>query len=138
MQHNKPLRGEHMKGHAATIEHEVRRMIAGRGDHGAIDLLEFFAKSTIYTSTACLTGTKFREQLDSRFAHLYHKLERRTDPLYYVDPYLPIESFRRRDEARVELVELISGLMAGRLADPPASKDDRDMLDVRYRKRPRL
>ncbi len=27
MLHNSALRGEHMKGHAATIEHEVRRMI---------------------------------------------------------------------------------------------------------------
>jgi sterol 14alpha-demethylase len=138
MLHNNALRGEHMKGHAATIEHEVRRMIAGWGDQGEIDLLEFFAELTIYTSSACLIGIKFREQLDSRFAHLYHELERGTDPLCYVDPYLPIESFRRRDEARVDLVELISGLMAGRLADPPASKDDRDMLDVRYRKRLRL
>jgi len=33
-------------------------------------------------------------------------------------------------EARVQLVELVSGLMAGRLASPPASKEDRDMLDV--------
>ena len=77
----------------------------------------------------CLIGTKFRNQLDARFAHLYHELKRGTDPLCYVDPYLPIESFRRRDEARVHLVELVSGPMAGRLADPPASKDDRDMLD---------
>ena len=130
MLHNNALRGEHMKGHAATIENEVHRMIAEWGDHGEIDLLEFFAELTIYTSTACLIGIKFRNQLDSRFAHLYHELERGTDPLCYVDPYLPIESFRRRDEARVQLVELVSGLMAGRLASPPASKEDRDMLDV--------
>ena len=130
MLHNNALRGDHMKGHAATIENEVHRMIAEWGDHGEIDLLEFFAELTIYTSSACLIGTKFREQLDSRFAHLYHELERGTDPLCYVDPYLPIESFRRRDEARIQLVELVSGLMAGRLASPPASKEDRDMLDV--------
>ena len=129
MLHNTALRGEHMKGHAATIEHDVRPMIAGWGDHGEIDLLEFFAELTIYTSTACLIGTKFRNQLDSRFAHLYHELERGTDPLCYVDPYLPIESFRRRDEARVQLVELITELMEGRLANPPSSKADRDMLD---------
>ena len=103
MLHNNALRGDHMKGHAATIENEVHRMIAEWGDHGEIDLLEFFAELTIYTSSACLIGTKFREQLDSRFAHLYHELERGTDPLCYVDPYLPIESFRRRDEARVKL-----------------------------------
>ncbi|MDR3657708.1 MAG: cytochrome P450 [Mycobacterium sp.] len=130
MLHNSALRGDQMKGHAATIESEVRRMIADWGDEGEIDLLEFFAELTIYTSTSCLIGTKFRNQLDSRFANYYHLLERGTDPLCYVDPYLPIESFRIRDEARVGLVKLVQEVMNGRLANPPADKSDRDMLDV--------
>ena len=54
-------------------------MIADWGDEGEIDLLDFFAELTIYTSSACLIGQKFREQLDGRFAHLYHDLERGTD-----------------------------------------------------------
>jgi sterol 14alpha-demethylase len=130
MLHNAALRGEQMKGHATTIEHEVRRMIAEWGEQGEIDLLDFFAELTIYTSSACLIGTKFRDELDSRFAHLYHELERGTDPLAYVDPYLPIESFRRRDEARIGLVALVEAIMEGRRSNPPADKDDRDMLDV--------
>ncbi len=102
MLHNSALRGEQMKGHAATIEGEVKKMIADWGPQGEIELLDFFSELTIYTSTACLIGLKFREQLDHRFAEYYHELERGTDPLCYVDPYLPIESFKRRDEARVE------------------------------------
>ncbi|MBB5165374.1 cytochrome P450 [Mycobacterium sp. AZCC_0083] len=130
MLHNAALRGEQMKGHATTIENEVRRITANWGDEGEIDLLDFFAELTIYTSSACLIGRKFREQLDSRFAYLYHELERGTDPLCYVDPYLPIESFRRRDEARKGLVALVEGIMESRIASPPADKSDRDMLDV--------
>jgi sterol 14-demethylase len=130
MLHNSALRGEHMKGHAVTIEREVRRMIENWGSEGEIDLLDFFAELTIYTSTACLIGPKFRNQLDSRFAHFYHQLERGTDPLCYVDPYLPIESFRVRDEARKGLVELVQEIMHDRIANPPADKSDRDMLDV--------
>ncbi len=132
MLHNTALRGEQMKGHAATIENEVRRMIEKNwgGDEGEIDLLEFFAELTIYTSTACLIGLKFRNQLDSRFANYYHLLERGTDPLCYVDPYLPIESFRIRDEARASLVELVQEVMTGRIANPPTDKSDRDLLDV--------
>jgi sterol 14-demethylase len=130
MLHNAALRGEQMKGHATTIENEVRRITADWGDEGEIDLLDFFAELTIYTSSACLIGRKFREQLDSRFAQLYHELERGTDPLCYVDPYLPIESFRRRDEARKGLVALVGEIMETRIANPPADKSDRDMLDV--------
>ena len=130
MLHNTALRGEHMKGHATTIEAQVKGMIADWGDEGEIDLLDFFAELTIYTSTACLIGVKFRNQLDSRFANYYHDLERGTDPLCYVDPYLPIESFRIRDEARVGLVALVQEIMHQRIANPPKDKSDRDMLDV--------
>lgn len=130
MLHNSALRGDHMKSHAATIEREVRRMTENWGDSGEIDLLDFFAELTIYTSTACLIGRKFREQLDSRFANFYHLLERGTDPLCYVDPYLPIESFRIRDEAREGLVGLVQEIMNQRIANPPNDKTGRDMLDV--------
>ncbi|MFG1793748.1 cytochrome P450 [Nocardia sp. NPDC049149] len=130
MLHNQALRGEHMRGHAETIGREVARMLARWGDAGEIDLLDFFAELTIYTSSACLIGAKFRDELDERFARLYHDLERGTDALAYVDPYAPIESFRRRDAARAELVDLVQGIMDRRAANPPAGKDDRDMLDV--------
>jgi len=130
MLHNSALRGDHMRSHAATIEREVRRMTENWGDSGEIDLLDFFAELTIYTSTACLIGRKFRAQLDSRFAEHYHLLERGTDPLCYVDPYLPIESFRVRDEARAALVGLVGDIMTERIANPPDDKGRRDMLDV--------
>jgi sterol 14-demethylase len=130
MLHSQAVRGDHMKRHASTIAGEVKRMIANWGDEGEIDLLDFFAELTIYTSSACLVGNKFRDRLDGRFARLYHDLERGTDPLCYVDSYLPIESFRRRDEARKGLVALVEEIMRGRVADPPTDKSRRDMLDV--------
>ena len=114
MLHNQALRDKFMRGHAATISDEVDQMVAGWDGPGEIDLLDFFAELTIYTSSSCLIGKKFRTQLDRRFAELYHDLERGTDALAYVDPYAPIESFRRRDEARVGLVELVANVMAGR------------------------
>ena len=78
-------------------------MVAPWTELGEIDLLDWFAELTIYTSSACLIGTKFRDQLDDRFAALYHDLERGTDALAFVDPYAPIDSFRRRDAARAGL-----------------------------------
>ena len=98
---NQALRGDMMKGHAATIEHEIRRMVDQWDDEGEIDLLDWFAELTIYTTSACLIGKRFREELDGSFAALYHDLEQGTDALAYVDAYADIESFRRRDAARV-------------------------------------
>ena len=130
MLHNQALRGEQMRGHAQTIDAEIARMVAGWGDEGEIDLLDFFAELTIYTSSACLIGKRFRDQLDHRFAELYHDLERGTDALAYVDPHAPIESFRRRDEARAGLVQLVQEIMDGRAAAGKPPRDERDMLDV--------
>ncbi len=133
MLHNQALRDKFMRGHAATIADEVEAMVR-RGRHrrgeGTIDLLDWFAELTIYTSSACLIGRKFRHELDRRFAELYHDLEQGTDAIAYVDPYAPIESFRRRDEARLGLVELVQGIMDRRRAGPAATDDDRDLLDV--------
>lgn len=128
MMHNQALRDSYMRGHAQTISDEVERMVAQWDDEGEIDLLDWFAELTIYTSSACLIGKRFREELDRRFAELYHDLEKGTDALAYVDPYLDIESFRLRDAAREALVELVSGIMDRRRAEPVP--EDKDLLDV--------
>jgi sterol 14-demethylase len=91
---NQALRGEHMKGHASTIEREIRLMVSGWGDAGEVDLLDLFAELTIYTTSSCLIGRRFRDQIDGRFAGHYHDLERGTDALAYVDPYADLESSR--------------------------------------------
>ncbi len=130
MLHNQALRDKFMRGHAATIAAEVEAMVAGWGDEGEIDLLDWFAELTIYTSSACLIGPRFRAQLDDRFARLYHDLEQGTDAIAYVDPYADIESFHRRDAAREGLVALVGDIMAGRAGGPPPAEEDRDLLDV--------
>jgi sterol 14alpha-demethylase len=130
MLHNQALRDKFMRGHAATIADEVETMVAGWQERGTIDLLDFFAELTIYTSSACLIGRKFRGELDRRFAELYHDLERGTDALAYVDPHAEIESFARRDSARAGLVELVRQIMDRRATCPPATEEDRDLLDV--------
>lgn len=134
MLHNQALRDRFMRGHAATIAGEVERMVArwsGEGESGTIDLLDWFAELTIYTSSACLIGRKFRQELDRRFAELFHDLERGTDAIAYVDPYAPgVESFARRDAARLGLVELVQAIIDRRESEPPPSDEDRDLLDV--------
>ena len=135
MLHNQALRDRYMRGHAETIAGEVDAMVASWSDDptvdsGEIDLLDFFAELTIYTSSSCLIGRKFRDSLDARFARLYHDLERGTDALAFVDPYADIESFRQRDRARAELVELVGDVMDQRAAAGEPADDDRDLLDV--------
>ncbi len=127
---NQALKGDMMRGHAATIETEINRMVAEWGDEGEIDLLDWFAELTIYTTSSCLVGKPFREELDSSFARYYHDLEKGTDALAYVDPYMDIESFRIRDAARESLVALVQAIIDKRIARGKVPREERDLLDV--------
>ncbi|MEL7209517.1 MAG: cytochrome P450, partial [Actinomycetota bacterium] len=129
---NHALRDTQMRGHAETITHEVDRMVADWGERGEVDLLDFFAELMIYTSSACLIGKPFREELGPRFAELYYALERGTDAFAYMNPDLPLPSFRRRDRAREEMVGLVTDIMDRRAAEPAAEREARetDLMDV--------
>lgn len=128
---NQALRGDQMRGHATTIENEIRRMVADWGDEGEVDLLDFFAELTIYNTAACLVGLPFREEIDHRFAEAYHGLERGTDALAYVDPYLEgVEAFEVRDRSRATLVGLVQDIIDRRRTRGTVPRDERDLLDV--------
>ena len=108
------LRDVHMRGHAEVIARETERMCDQLGESGEIDLLDFFGELTTYTSTATLIGQSFRDDLAIRgpeFSAAFHHLERGTDALAYVNPNLPLPSFRARDKARAELVALIGEIL---------------------------
>lgn len=124
------LRGDMMRGHARTIEAEIRRLVEGWGDEGEIDLLDFFAELTIYTTSSCLIGKPFREELDSSFAQHYHELEHGTDAIAYVDADADIDSFRMRDEAREELKAKIQAIIDRRIERGPVAREEQDLLDV--------
>jgi sterol 14-demethylase len=129
---NRSLRDEFMRGHAEVIAAETERMVAGFGRQGAIDLLDFFSELTIYTSSSCLLGREFRAELGPEFARAYKDLERGTDAFAYVNPYLPLPSFRKRDRARERLVELVGGIMERRQRE---GRETGDLLHVLTRVR---
>jgi sterol 14-demethylase len=125
---NQSLRGEQMKGHAETISVEVGRMMEALGEEGEIDLLDFFSELTIYTSTACLIGKEFREEMNPEYYKIFHELEKGTDAWAYVNSSLPIPAFRARDRARRRLVEMLGEIFERRQNDPSAKRELFDHL----------
>ena len=120
---NQSLRDKFMRGHAEVIAAETERMLEAWGEEGEIDLLDFFAELTLYTSSACLIGAEFRNELTREFKDLFHELEKGTDAFAYVNPYLPLPSFRKRDRARAQLVERIQAIIDRREAEGRQPKD---------------
>jgi len=124
---NQSLRDKMMRGHAEVIAAETEAMAERLGDTGELDLLDFFAELTIYTSSACLIGKEFRDELTSELVPIFKDLERGTDAFAYVNPYLPLPSFRKRDRARRRLVEIIEGIIARRAE---AGRSTQDLVSI--------
>ncbi|HKJ24295.1 MAG TPA: cytochrome P450, partial [Myxococcota bacterium] len=125
---NQSLRDKMMRGHAEVIAAETERMMGRLGRAGEIDLLDFMSELTIYTSSACLIGKRFRESLGPEYYRVFYELEKGTDALAYVNPNLPIKAFRTRDRARRRLVALLTELFDGR--EGTAAPEERELFDI--------
>lgn len=125
---NQALRGDFMKGHATTIANEVQAAMNKLGDEGEIDLLDFFSELTLYTSSACLIGKEFRNELTPEYFKVFYDLEKGTDAMAYVDPHLDLPVFKTRDQARARLVELLEELFERRAANEDKTVELFDFL----------
>jgi sterol 14-demethylase len=124
---NQSLRDKFMRGHAETITAEVERMTGAWGERGEVDVLDFFSELTIYTSSAALVGVEFRNELGPDYVDLFKDLERGTDAFAYVNPYLPLPAFRRRDRARRELVRRLEAIFRRREGE---DREYRDLFHI--------
>jgi sterol 14-demethylase len=127
------LRDRNMRTYAEIFAEEVDRMVAGWRELGEIDLLDFTAELTTYTSSHCLLGKEFRSGMNEEFAKVYGDLEKSVNAIAYVNPYLPLPVFRRRDRARARLLEMITAIIQERRASGATPNDALQVLmESRY------
>lgn len=108
------LRDKRMRGYAQQVADEVEQFLADWGDEGVRDLSDATRELTTYTSSRCLLGKEFRNEMSQEFAEVYHDLEGGVVPLAYINPFLPTPGFRRRDKARVRMREMVSEIVQRR------------------------
>ncbi len=121
------LQDRRMRSYGEVIAKEVLRSVEGWADEGVLDIYEYTKGLTNFTSSTCLLGREFREEMTDEFAHIYSDLEQGITPLAFLNAHLPIPSFRRRDRARVRLVELITRIIADRRR---TSREGDDFLQI--------
>lgn len=127
------LRDRNMRSYADIFTAEVDAMAEKWGESGEIDILDFTGELTTYTSSHCLLGAEFRYGMNEEFARVYAALEGGVNAIAYVNPYLPLPAFRRRDRARLRLVEMISEIIARRGRESGAKNDALQVLmESRY------
>ena len=121
------LRPKKMQGYSQVIAQEVQQRLSKWRDHGEIDVYREFQHIVLRTSTHCLMGAEFREQLTEEFGELYHDLEQAISPAAILDPYGADETFERRDRARARLQDIILEVVRERRRE---GGDHPDMLDT--------
>lgn len=127
------LRDRNMRTYADIFATEVDAMVARWDTAGEIDLLDFTAELTTYTSSHCLLGSEFRRSMNEEFARVYNDLEKGVNAIAYVNPYLPLPVFRRRDRARARLLEMITAIIDQRRASGASAQDALQVLmESRY------
>ncbi len=117
------LRMEAMREHARKIVQEVQDLTQDwptQGE-GELELVAWMKQLTINTASHCLLGREFRYELTDEFAQIYHDLEKGVHPIAYHFPNMPLPAFKKRDQARTRLMELVGGIVAKRqsMADKP-------------------
>jgi sterol 14alpha-demethylase len=108
------LQDQRMRTYGGVIAKEVDESLAAWGDAGERCIVEYAQTLTNFTSSHCLLGREFRQEMTEEWARVYHDLERGIVPIGYIHPYLPIPAFRRRDRARARLGEMVSEVVERR------------------------
>lgn len=125
------LKHDKMASYAGVVAQEVIDFIADWGDEGELDFYDAFTDLTLRTSTHCLLGPAFRYRLTDEFAELYRDLEHGIDPSALLDPNQQKETFKKRDQARERLQELITEeIHRRRQAEADGAEPLNDMLNI--------
>lgn len=105
------LQNKRMRTYGEVISDEVKQSTSKWGKRGVLDIYEYMQTLTSFTSSHCLLGPEFRNEMSDEFARVYHALERSIVPLAYLNAQLPIPKFRKRDKARARLGEMVSEIV---------------------------
>ena len=125
------LRTSRLKGYVEKIEKETREFLADWGEEGEIDLFHALSELTILTASRCLHGNDVREKLFKEISQLYHDLDHGLTPLTVFFPNAPTEAHKKRNIARMKMVELFSKVIKKRRECPDESlSDGTDILSI--------
>jgi sterol 14alpha-demethylase len=128
------LQDRRMRSYGEIVAREVDLTFEQLGDEGTVDFVAYCARLTNFTSSHCLLGAEFRNELSEEFATVYYDLERGIHPIGYLNPYLPIPSFRRRDKARRRLQEMIGAIVHERKRSGRTGEDFlQTLIDAKYK-----
>lgn len=124
------LKSNRLKDYVPRIEKETLVYMKKWGTSGRMNLLEVLSEMTILTSSRCLHGDDVRENLFAEVSRIYHDLDKGVTPLSFFFPYAPIEAHRKRDNARQEMINIFSKVIAKRRESGDTQDTRSDILQM--------
>jgi sterol 14-demethylase len=103
--------GSRMERHVTLMAEETSAWLATLGDEGRFEVHQSFSALAMNIAAGALMGPEIRAAM-TEFAPLFHDLARGMD--FVLPPNLPLPRFRRRDQARERLRQLIGPVIAKR------------------------
>ncbi|ROK64949.1 Lanosterol 14-alpha demethylase [Anabarilius grahami] len=125
----------HFKGHVQIIEEETKEYFKRWGDRGERNLFDALSELIILTASRCLHGCEIRGMLDERVAQLYADLDGGfTHAAWLLPGWLPLPSFRRRDQAHLEIKKIFYNVIKKR-RDATEKNEDilQTLIDATYK-----
>ncbi|EDO17684.1 hypothetical protein Kpol_1004p61 [Vanderwaltozyma polyspora DSM 70294] len=95
---------------------------------GTVNVLATQSEMTIFTASRSLLGKEMRDKLDTDFAYLYSDLDKGFTPINFVFPNLPLEHYRKRDNAQRVISSTYLSLIKKRRDENDIQ--DRDLVDT--------
>lgn len=117
------LQNRRMRTYGQIVADEVAKSTDAWGQDGVVDIYEYMQTLTNFTSSHCLLGSEFRNEMSEEFSRVYHALERSIVPLAYLNANLPTPTFRKRDKARARLGEMVAEIVNRRRSGGTRGED---------------
>ncbi|AAS52083.1 ADR162Wp [Eremothecium gossypii ATCC 10895] len=95
---------------------------------GVVNVMETQPEMTIFTASRSLLGAEMHSMLDADFAYLYADLDKGFTPLNFVFRDLPLDNYRRRDNAQRTISSTYMKVIERRRKNNDVQ--DRDLIDA--------
>jgi sterol 14-demethylase len=119
------FQGNRVTGHVQAMVRETLAWMETLGSSGRFEIFDAFAALGMNIAASAFMGAEIRRRM-GEFVPLYLDLARGMD--FFLPPNLPLPRFRRRDQARRKLTELIRPIIRERKAAPGRNDDFLQMI----------
>ncbi|XP_047052356.1 obtusifoliol 14-alpha demethylase-like [Lolium rigidum] len=128
------LKPSMLRRHVGPMLQEVEEYFAKWGQEGVVDIKQELDQLVMFIASRCLLGKEVREKMFDEFFTLFHQIEEGVNLISFLFPYIPIPTNRRRNNARLKMLKVLSEIVRSRKSSNRSEDDTlQRLIDSKYR-----